>query len=121
MRHRHGAMAHYTRALMYIGAAELAAKDGLADEAVRIYRLALGHLAESHDDRTPATRLVVAAAIAALGKDEARGNPASTQDAGSPVALKPALSTDDDVTLLQDMAASRRPIEAELAKKGSGR
>ncbi len=57
---------HFARALDLVREGKTMADARRFDDALPLYKLALSHLAESHDERTPALRLRVTQVIAFL-------------------------------------------------------
>lgn len=95
---------HYSRAIGLAKEARIAAEAGKVEESTNLFKLSLGHLAESRDERAPATRREIEAELAKL--------------TGVTTEPAPLASTRPDEDLfLEDVFPSmsrRRELEDEL-------
>ncbi len=109
---------HFTRALDLVREGKTMADARRFDDALPLYKLALSHLSESHDERTPALRKTVTQVIAFLEQ--------SLGKAGQ-LALPTLAKAEPDDMYLDEIFPSpreraRQEDEIEAArKKGSTR
>lgn len=114
---RRALVTHYSRAVDLAKEAKTHADAGKLEDSRNLYRLSMGHLAESSDERAFKFRKQLESEVALVEQRLGIAAPVET-----PALAKTTPEAElSDVELLGDMVASRLPLERELSeKKGTG-